>query len=403
MKEEDANARKMKAIVHALLPWYLNSARDLPWRREPDCQNAYCVHVSEIMLQQTQVKTVIPYYERWMQALPDLASLAAADSQKVHKLWEGLGYYSRVRNLQRAAQKIIRDHAGQFPESYEAILELPGIGRYTAGAIASIAFNQPRPILDGNVARVVARVCLLAGDPRVSPHRERFWQIAEELVQTAHHFPEPAAAAHQSARMARRCSDLNQALMELGAIICTPRQPKCGDCPLNSICEARLRGCVESFPVRLARPKITNRYFQAFIVSRGGKYLVRQRAEGAVNALLWEFPNTETASSDADPAESARQLMGPVSGVELIASLQHSITRYRIHLQAYRARGPRLNTPGGRWVSAAELQSLPFSSAHRRLAKIAVPSGSLAESDIPVYVSTQPRSVRRSRWQSGKP
>ncbi|MEI6568717.1 MAG: hypothetical protein WCR20_18690, partial [Verrucomicrobiota bacterium] len=177
--------QKTPAIVAGLLEWYSKNARDLPWRRTRD---PYAVWVSEIMLQQTQVKTVIPYWERWMHSLPDVRSLAAADLELLHKLWEGLGYYTRVRNMQRAALEIVQNHGGVFPRDFEQILALPGIGPYTAGAIGSIAFNQPRPILDGNVARVIARVFAMPGDPRMKPHREKFWRIAGDLVQCAEQY-----------------------------------------------------------------------------------------------------------------------------------------------------------------------------------------------------------------------
>ncbi|HEX4644651.1 MAG TPA: A/G-specific adenine glycosylase, partial [Verrucomicrobiae bacterium] len=171
-----------KAVVAALLTWFAQNARDLPWRRTRD---PYAIWVSEIMLQQTQVKTVIPYWERWMKALPTIKALARATPEKIHKLWEGLGYYTRVRNLQKAAQKIMADHDGQFPETYEEILALPGIGRYTAGAICSIAFNQPTPILDGNVIRVLTRLFAIRENPRDKSTNNQLWQLAEQLVSEA--------------------------------------------------------------------------------------------------------------------------------------------------------------------------------------------------------------------------
>src|SRR5258707_919982 len=204
-----------KRIVRDLLAWFGDHARDLPWRRT--C-NPYAIWVSEIMLQQTQVKTVIPYWERWMGALPTLQDLAEANAETIHKLWEGLGYYTRVRNMQKAAREIVANHAGQFPREHEAILELPGIGPYTAGAISSIAFNEPKAILDGNVVRVLARLFGIAENAREKSTNEKLWQLAEALVTTA------AQPANQT-RHPQSCSHLNQALMELGALICTPRQP----------------------------------------------------------------------------------------------------------------------------------------------------------------------------------
>jgi A/G-specific adenine glycosylase len=180
------NPAKIKALVDALLPWFAREARDLPWRRTRD---PYAIWVSEIMLQQTQVKTVIPYWERWMQALPTLEAAAAASSDQIHKLWEGLGYYTRVRNLQKAAQLIVERHSGRFPEAFDDILALPGIGRYTAGAISSIAFNQPAPILDGNVIRVLTRLYAIAENPKDKQTNDRLWRLAKSLV------PRPAPRA----------------------------------------------------------------------------------------------------------------------------------------------------------------------------------------------------------------
>ena len=182
-------------IVQRLLAWFARNARPLPWRRT---HAPYAIWVSEVMLQQTQVKTVLPYWERWMRALPNLIALAKAKPQKLHKLWEGLGYYTRVRNMQRAAQIIIAQHWGRFPHDFEDVLALPGIGRYTAGAICSIAFNQPRPILDGNVIRVLTRLFGIAGNPRERSVNTRLWQLAEELVlqaaeTVAHLNPSPHA------------------------------------------------------------------------------------------------------------------------------------------------------------------------------------------------------------------
>ena len=216
----------VKTLVPLLLNWFAANARDLPWRR---MQDPYAIWVSEIMLQQTQVKTVIPYWQRWMREVPTIAALAKARPEKIHKLWEGLGYYTRVRNMQHAAQQIISQYNGRFPENFDDILSLSGVGRYTAGAISSIAFNQPRPILDGNVIRVLTRVFGITTDPRERKTNAQLWRLAEELVlhasRTTHHVSP--------------CSHLNQSLMELGALVCTPRSPLCVDCPLTKSCIAR--------------------------------------------------------------------------------------------------------------------------------------------------------------------
>ncbi len=350
---------KISHLVPLLLSWFAHNARDLPWRRAHD---PYAIWVSEIMLQQTQVNTVLGYWERWLTALPSITDLAQAKSETIHKLWEGLGYYTRVRNLQAAAREILANHGGKFPHEYDAILELPGIGRYTAGAIASIAFNEPRAILDGNVIRVLTRVFGIAENPRDKAVNTRLWTLAQALVDSA------AKSPQSTARLA--CSALNQSLMELGALICTPRQPKCGECPINRHCAARRTGRTESIPNLGKRAPATSRHFAAFIIERRGRFLVRQRPAGVVNAHLWEFPNIEVDGNNFDPLKVAKTALGfpPVHLVKL-HQLKHTITRYRMTLDAYTGTDadPKTARTAGRWVTPAKLRALPFSSAHRQI------------------------------------
>ena len=328
------------------------------------------------MLQQTQVKTVIPYWERWMRELPTLAAAAQASPAKLHKLWEGLGYYTRVRNLQRAAQQVVVQHDGRFPEDFDAILALPGIGRYTAGAICSIAFNQPKPILDGNVIRVLTRVFGITADPREKKTNTRLWQLAEGLILHASHITHHASP----------CSHLNQSLMELGALICTPRSPNCAACSVNRLCIARRQGLQEQLP-KLAKPiKPTSRRFLAFIVERNGKLLVRQRPAGVVNAHLWEFPNVEVGAATGRARHSvraaapqstngARRTDAPyqqsdflLSATRPVCVIKHSITRYRITLEAWRAQLADSSTGiTGHWLTPNQLHRLAFTSAHKRI------------------------------------
>ena len=347
----------------ALLAWFQTGARDLPWRRTRD---PYAIWVSEIMLQQTQVKTVIPYWERWMQHLPTPGALAAAAPETVHKLWEGLGYYSRGRRLQEGARVIQTEHGGVFPHDFAAILALPGVGRYTAGAIASIAFNQPRPILDGNVIRVLARHYGIAGNPRARAVNETLWSLAQDLVTTAATASSPPRAA----------SAFNQALMELGALVCTPRQPQCPSCPVRAACVARRTNRVGELPATPPRPEATKRWFVAVIPEWAGRYLVRRRPEGGVNAGLWEFPNLEftggaATTTGADPVAAARAVLGPVPCAPTpLATVRHSITRYRITLTAHRAvvtDAVAAAALPGEWRTPAELAALSFPSAHRKL------------------------------------
>jgi A/G-specific adenine glycosylase len=349
--------------VRALLDWFAKNARDLPWRRTRD---PYAIWVSEIMLQQTQVKTVIPFWERWLRSLPTLEALAQAKPEEIHKLWEGLGYYTRVRNMQKAAQQIVAEHGGKFPQDYEAILALPGIGRYTAGAIASIAFNQPKALLDGNVIRVLTRLFGIAENPREKATNEQLWRLSEELVTAAFNIAAPAKTDC--------CSHLNQALMELGALICTPKQPKCLLCPVRANCVAYRAGKVEHLPNLGPRTVATSRNFIAFVIERNGRFLVRQRPVGVVNAHLWEFPNTEitTNGSDLDLKTVAQTTLGTAADtLEKLCTVKHTITRYRITLEAFRGvlTNPlkQSTKPQARWFTLPELQKLAFPSAHRKI------------------------------------
>jgi A/G-specific adenine glycosylase len=417
---------KQKKLVPLLLSWFAQNARDLPWRRT---REPYAIWVSEIMLQQTQVKTVIPYWERWMRELPTIQSLANASSQTIYKLWEGLGYYTRVRNMQKAAQQILEKHDGKFPGSFDDILALPGIGRYTAGAICSIALNQPTPILDGNVIRVLTRIFGIAENPREKETNARLWQLAEELVRTAseqrtaapdHKHPKllPLLGERVGVRASVKhsdqnaCSRLNQSLMELGALICTPRSPQCEVCPVQKLCVAFHENRQAELPNLGKRAAATERRFIAFAVERDGKFFVRQRPAGVVNAHLWEFPNVElgtrlSPAAVASPGNGADKFQtapaaGPLRlgqprsaakaaqtfGVKLqnakpFCTIKHSITRYRMTLEVYRAGAPisrsartgipSTNVPNrssalqGRWRNFAELKKLSFPSAHKKI------------------------------------
>ena len=364
--------RAPRSIVRALLGWFASSARDLPWRHTHD---PYAIWVSEIMLQQTQVKTVIPYWERWMRELPSIQSLAEARPDMIHKLWEGLGYYTRVRNMQKAAQLICAEHGGVFPDQFDAILALPGIGRYTAGAIASIAFNVPTPILDGNVIRVLCRLHGIAEDPLEKKTNARLWKLAGELV--SHAKGAEAARNEKSLRSSwtlredYACSFLNQSLMELGALICMPRSPNCNACPIAKHCLALKENRTEELPRPKVRPTVTDRRYAVFIIERRGRFLVQQRREDVVNAHLWEFPNCEVNGA-GDPAGVAQQHVGakPVT-LEKVCAIKHSITRYRITSEAYRLNfGPdaKLHRLAGRWCTSKEIDALALTSAHRRIA-----------------------------------
>lgn len=360
MNRTPISATDTKAVVKALLDWFALNQRDLPWRHT---QDPYAIWVSEIMLQQTQVKTVIPYYERWLKALPTLHDLAMAPESTILKLWEGLGYYTRVRNLQKGAQLIVEKYGGEFPKDFDLIQDLPGIGRYTAGAIASIAFNTPRPILDGNVIRVLTRLHAIKSNVASVKTRETLWGIAGSLVHEA--------AEHDN--HAAPCSSLNQALMELGALICVPRGPACMLCPLQMHCEAYASGLADSLPRQNARPVATPRRFVACVLEVDGLYLVEKRAEGGVNAGLWEFPNVELTDLEESsaPLAAAVELTGIAAAAWTpLLTVRHSITRYRITQEVLITQPPKRVAPWcpkGKWFDLASLKTLPFSSAHKRI------------------------------------
>jgi A/G-specific adenine glycosylase len=410
-----AHRRKISAIVSKLLDWYSKNARDLPWRHTND---PYAIAVAEFMLQQTQVKTVIPYWERWMRELPTIQAVAKASPGKIHKLWEGLGYYTRVRNLQKAAKQIMEKHGGTFPQNFDDVLALPGIGRYTAGAICSIAFNQPTPILDGNVIRVLTRVFGIGENPRVKKTNARLWRLAEDLVVQASRLTLHASRPNSRTRTRTMdeddsaCSHLNQSLMELGALVCIPRNPQCQICPVKKLCVAFREGRIGELPNLDKRETATARRFVAFVVERNGRFLVRQRPAGVVNALLWEFPNVEINPSPSSSGHQSAHYSGKKSqsrltsaatvqkhdckiihaakslGIEPpilqpLCKVKHSITRYRITLEAFRVqlggrsytsphnkmgrRGTQTSETNGVWLPLAKLNLLAFTAAHRRI------------------------------------
>jgi A/G-specific adenine glycosylase len=391
---------KLNRLVPLLLNWFAANARDLPWRRTRD---PYAIWVSEIMLQQTQVKTVIPFWNRWMRELPTIEAAAKASPAKIHKLWEGLGYYTRVRNLQKAAKQIVAEcrrrgnesrikigirnsefgnpsetpHvvSCKFPDKFDDVLALPGIGRYTAGAICSIAFNQPAPILDGNVIRVLTRIFGIAENPKEKETNARLWRLAEELVAKADKGRDSALRCPDAAaRRPYHCSNLNQSLMELGALVCTPRNPRCRICPVKKLCVAFHDNRVEELPNLGKREKTTARRFVAFVVERGGKCLVRQRPAGVVNAHLWEFPNDEHNGFKSTAREMFMCEFGFVPAeLSPLLTVKHSITRYRITLEAFAISVKRLPPKtSGFWKTPAQMRRLAFTAAHKKLATLAV-------------------------------
>ena len=274
----------LSRLPEALLPWYAINKRDLPWRSD---RQPYHVWLSEIMLQQTRVEAVKGYYARFLAALPTVEALANCDDDALHKLWEGLGYYSRVRNLKKAAQVIMQQHAGTFPGEYEAVLALPGIGEYTAGAICSICFDQPTSAVDGNVLRVISRITDDATPIDLPAYKKQVQQALANIY--------PGEAG-----------DFTQALMELGATVCGPnRKPDCENCPCNEFCLGYARGTAEDLPVKLPKKGRKEEELTVFIFSCEGKYALRKRGSSGLLADLWEFPNVSGSLSIEQALEAA--------------------------------------------------------------------------------------------------
>ena len=358
-------------VAAILMEWFARAARDLPWRRTLD---PYAIWVSEAMLQQTQVATVIPYWNRWMAELPDVRSLAHAPADKVLKLWEGLGYYRRARHLHAAARQIVEARDGSLPSDLEGWLALPGIGRYTAGAIVSIAFNHPAPILDGNVMRVLSRLLALPGDAGQRAFRDSLWSAAGRLVAAASDMDAPHALPHAPlVRLSGPCSALNQSLMELGATTCTPASPHCQACPVSERCRARKTRRTADFPRPAPRPSVAHRTMAAVLWQSSGRWLVLRRAEGTVNGGLWEFPTVECNAGEDPRASLAAWLGIDAARLSPAGTVRHAITRYRIEQHLFRLADAAIDAtmpPGAEWKPWKDLPSLPWTSAHRRALRL---------------------------------
>jgi A/G-specific adenine glycosylase len=356
---------KIRRFQRCLLDWYDVHKRVLPWRTDP---TPYHIWISEIMLQQTQVQTVLPYYHRFMQRFPDPGSLADASENELLELWAGLGYYARARNLHRAAQRIARTSGGKFPETLEELQDLPGIGRYTAGAICSIAYNHPVPVVDGNVRRVVSRLRALRSTPPVS----LFWQHASAWVP------------------AQRASDFNQAVMELGAVVCIPAGPACSICPVRSFCEARKLGTQGEIPAARSGRALQQVDMVALVMHRRGSILLsRQAAHGFIPGE-WGLP-CRVLRTGADArrvaANLARSLVGKPVDLQACGSVRHAITYRRIRAHVFRAdttHATQATTDASnlRWVAPNSLIRLITSSVFQKAIRSARPMHD-AECQIP--------------------
>ena len=307
---------------HQLLRWYDANRADRPWRRHP---TPYHIWLAEVMLQQTQVDTVIPYYERFLAAFPSLEDLAAASLDDMLKLWEGLGYYSRARNLHRAARIVAAEMNGQLPSAAADLMRLPGIGRYTAGAISSIAFGQPVPILDGNLTRIFTRLQDIDGDIRQRESQEALWRLAEDWLPR------------------ERPGDYNQALMELGQRICRPRQPRCDICPIREHCKSYAAGTQSLRPHKSKRPAIPHFDVCAGLIrDQRGHLLIAQRPLDGLLGGLWEFPGGKRQAGESLKACLARELREElaieVEVGERFTLVKHAFTHFRITLHAFDCR-----------------------------------------------------------------
>lgn len=358
-----------------LLAWYGKNQRDLPFRptakRKP---NAYHVLVSEAMAQQTQIATVVPYFERFVAAFPTVRDLADAEEQRVLTLWQGLGYYRRARNLRAAARMIVDDFAGEVPRTAEDLLKLPGVGRYTAGAVASVAYDTPAPIVDGNVARVFARYFGIADAVDQPAGQKKLWQLAGELVE---------ASISTSGGGGPR--DFNQGVMELGALVCTPKSAKCPVCPLRETCAAHAAGSVEMLPAKTPKKKPVAVTHTVLAVERRGKFLFEQRPADGLWSNMWQLPtleDTHLAASLATRATTKPRGASPaakcatndlqrhlrdrfnltVTAPELLTHFTHQTTHRTIRFEVHRcvATAGRLRPKSGVWRKPDDLADLPL-------------------------------------------
>jgi A/G-specific adenine glycosylase len=317
------------AIRRSLLLWYRKHKRDLPWRHTAD---PYRIWISEIMLQQTRVAAVIPYYERFLALFPDAAALASAPEQELLAAWAGLGYYSRARNLQKAARAILE--LPSFPSDYATLRALPGVGDYTASAVASIAFGMPHAVLDGNVLRVLSRMVAERGNIKSQVVRGALRAIAETWLDR------------------KRPGEFNQALMELGATVCLPKQPLCGDCPVRLHCQARLQGLENQLPLRGARPIASRREQHLLVIEKAGKILLWQRpADSRRLAGFWELPGREQVPSATVHSE--------------LAGFRHTIVNTTYLVQVYRA-AIQTRPEGLQWLAKSRLEDIPLSTIAKK-------------------------------------
>jgi len=347
----------MNKIAKILVKWFPRKARPLPWRLD---RKPYHVWVAEIMLQQTRVETVIPYYQRWMKKFPSLKKLAESDLQEILRVWEGLGYYSRARNLQKAAILIRQEHGGVIPSEASSLLKLPGIGRSTAGAIASISYDRDEPILDGNVKRVMARVFNYKNPINLARNENELWKQVEKINPRGH------------------AGIFNQALMELGETICQPRNPRCADCPICKECQSFILGIQNLRPVRLRKAKTPHYEVVAAVFKERGRFLITQRPAGKLLAGLWEFPGGKVEPGENLDQALQREIMEELAvKIEVnkeIGKYKHAYTHFSVLVHAFYCHrfygrfAPR-EAQQITWVKSAEFSHFPMGKVDRLIAR----------------------------------
>ena len=345
---------KEKEIRRRLTQWYLKNHRALPWRKTHD---AYRIWVSEVMLQQTQVKTVLPYYKTFIRRFPDVMTLAGARQQTVLKVWEGLGYYARCRNLHHAAKVVRNEHAGKIPDDMEVFRKLPGVGEYIAAAVMSIAFNQPFAVVDGNVKRVLARLFEIDAPVNKSNTLKIFRSVAQNLLDSDQ--PET----------------FNQAVMELGALVCKPKAPDCIQCPIHSVCEAYKNQTTGEFPIRVQSKPTPVYRLTAGVIIRKGKILITRRPSEGLLGGLWEFPGGKIGEGEKPETSCVREIKKAVNlDVNIsnpLTQVRHAYTHFRIVMDVflcrYRSGAVKLNGAADyRWVTVSALKNYPFSKASHK-------------------------------------
>jgi A/G-specific adenine glycosylase len=339
------------AIGTALAAWYAANRRDLPWRRTTD---PYGIWISEVMLQQTRVATALPYYQRFVRRFPDVYSLSRADFQTVLKLWQGLGYYSRARNMHKAAGIIATEHDGKFPDQWEAVRQLPGIGNYIASAVLSIAFDRPHAVVDGNVKRVTARLFQVDSPVNLAASHRLFQHLATRLLDREHP------------------GDHNQAMMELGALVCTPGKPDCSRCPVSTSCRAFINGTVRNHPKRIKKGPLPERHVAAGVVKKNGRILLVQRSASGLLGGLWEFPGGAVGLDRDTESACVKQLKATVNldvAIEShLATVRHTYTHFKLRLELYLCRWKAgrvfLRGPSGfKWLVPSQVVDLPLHGA----------------------------------------